>query len=255
MQSTIEWPDSTRVPTTILVKPFALDELLARLRALTRRADDHGDLDGAASLRRPGPRSQGAPGSPRREANRTDPDGVPAAGTVPEASRPGALTKCHLRECLGVRLRQRVELARRVHRLPATQAGSRLRASAASHRAWCGVRAARGLGCPSAAGSRLAAAGAVAVAVLMASVAAYLVMRSELRGQVDDSLRDRARVFEELSDDGGPPLTAPPPGVLLGGATGYVQLVSPDGHTSRPAGGRRRAAGERRDATASKQRR
>ena len=86
----------------------------------------------------------------------------------------------------------------------------------------------------------LAAAGAVAVAVLMASVVAYVVMRGELRGQVDDSLQDRAQVLAELNrlPGGGPPSGLPPPAALLGGAAGYVQLVSADGGTSRPGGGR-----------------
>jgi two-component system sensor histidine kinase MprB len=92
----------------------------------------------------------------------------------------------------------------------------------------------------------LAAAAAVTVAVLMASVATYLVMAAELRGQIDDSLRERAdrlplarpleapgpalpRFREEL-----PP---PPPTARLGGAEGYVQVVDADGAIVRSGGG------------------
>ena len=85
----------------------------------------------------------------------------------------------------------------------------------------------------------IAAAGAVGIAVLIASVVAYVVMRAELRGEVDDSLRERAQVFEELGDQlpfGGAPPGISPPGTLLGGAGGYVHLVSATGETTRPGG-------------------
>ena len=50
-----------------LVKPFALDELLARLRALLRRSGAERAGPGAA-LRRPHARSGRAPGQARRPA-------------------------------------------------------------------------------------------------------------------------------------------------------------------------------------------
>ena len=44
----------------------------------------------------------------------------------------------------------------------------------------------------------LAAAGAVALAVLIASVGVYFVVRSQLRGEVDSSLRQRAALISSL---------------------------------------------------------
>src|SRR6266511_3625294 len=66
-----------------LVKPFALEELLARVRALLRRARD-----------------------------RADADRVRAARAVPAQPPPGAHPPRHLRPRVGLRLRARVELAR-----------------------------------------------------------------------------------------------------------------------------------------------
>ena len=42
----------------------------------------------------------------------------------------------------------------------------------------------------------LSAALAVAAAVILASILVYFVVRSELRGELDDSLRERAAVIE-----------------------------------------------------------
>ena len=57
------------------------------------------------------------------------------------------------------------------------------------------------------------AAAAVAVAVVLASVGAYVAVRSELRGQVDDSLEARAGHFNEriAAAPGILPADAPPP--------------------------------------------
>jgi two-component system sensor histidine kinase MprB len=79
----------------------------------------------------------------------------------------------------------------------------------------------------------LSAALAVAVAVVLASVAVYFVVRSELRGEVDESLRARAAAVE------GPPFGADFPhvrGPLLGEAGGYFQIVGADGRTFRGPG-------------------
>jgi two-component system, OmpR family, sensor histidine kinase MprB len=76
----------------------------------------------------------------------------------------------------------------------------------------------------------LVAATAVALAVALASVVVYVVVRNELRAQVDDSLRDRA---VEVSRSPVPPrgeyLNIPAP--LLGGQGGYIQAVRSDGAT------------------------
>ena len=52
----------------------------------------------------------------------------------------------------------------------------------------------------------LSAAVAVAVAVALASVASYVAVRSKMRGEVDDSLRERAAAVQEFArhDPGGP---------------------------------------------------
>jgi two-component system sensor histidine kinase MprB len=76
----------------------------------------------------------------------------------------------------------------------------------------------------------LVAATAVALAVALASIVVYVVVRNELRAQVDDSLRDRA---VEVSRSPVPPrgeyLNIPAP--LFGGQGGYIQAVRSDGAT------------------------
>jgi two-component system, OmpR family, sensor histidine kinase MprB len=93
--------------------------------------------------------------------------------------------------------------------------------------------------------ARIAAAAglAVALAVLAAALAVYLGVRGQLRGEVDDSLRERSGALTQLGGPGvpgrgigaeGPPGEGPP-GVLrlrpepFGGPEGYAQLVLPDG--------------------------
>ncbi|MFL5896665.1 MAG: sensor histidine kinase [Thermoleophilaceae bacterium] len=96
---------------------------------------------------------------------------------------------------------------------------------------------------------------AVAVAVVCGAGLAYVAIRSELRGQVDDALRSRATVFDRFAPAGGAPGEAgtgvegrgfgpggPPPDLrefrgpqpLFGGAAGYLQVVLPDGSIERP---------------------
>jgi two-component system sensor histidine kinase MprB len=88
---------------------------------------------------------------------------------------------------------------------------------------------------PASLGARLslAAAAAVAVAVALASVTSYFAVRAKLRGQVDQSLENRANV----ADRTGRFLFRLPPGALgtalpapaFGGAGGYGQLISSNG--------------------------
>ena len=73
----------------------------------------------------------------------------------------------------------------------------------------------------------LVAAAAVALAVVLASIATYVVVREELRETVDDALAERAdeiasQPFERVFLG---------PGPELGGAGGYPQLVSAEGET------------------------
>jgi two-component system sensor histidine kinase MprB len=85
----------------------------------------------------------------------------------------------------------------------------------------------------------LAAALAVAITVLIASAVVYLAVRSELREPVDAALADRAEQISHLplrvleTRPGNYFLQIPRP--ELGGAGGYVQIVSSDGQTIRPA--------------------
>jgi two-component system, OmpR family, sensor histidine kinase MprB len=102
---------------------------------------------------------------------------------------------------------------------------------------------------------RIAAVGgvAVALAVLAAAVAIYLAVRSDLRGQVDQSLTQRAQEFVHRPPAaGGFPGGVPPAGGSrdgeeehvpkfvqpgrFGGAAGYVQFVSGAGVVQVPGG-------------------
>jgi two-component system sensor histidine kinase MprB len=117
--------------------------------------------------------------------------------------------------------------------------------------------------------TRIAAAASVAVAlaVLAAAVSVYLAVRSDLRGQIDKSLTQRAQVFIRAASFAGAPGGAftqggarlkglPPSGSALvggvpprpdrfpgpveparfGGASGFVQLISPQGEVQVPGG-------------------
>jgi two-component system, OmpR family, sensor histidine kinase MprB len=81
----------------------------------------------------------------------------------------------------------------------------------------------------------LAASAAVALAVILASLTVFVVVRSELRAEVDDALRNRAEEISRLPPDMvGRALFGRGPG--LGGAEGYPQVVEPDGSTHRSPG-------------------
>jgi two-component system, OmpR family, sensor histidine kinase MprB len=73
----------------------------------------------------------------------------------------------------------------------------------------------------------LVAAAAVALAVIAASLVVYFVVRGQLRGTVDDSLRTTAGQLAKV-DPREFHHFAPPPGEL-GGASGYPQIVGVDG--------------------------
>jgi len=81
----------------------------------------------------------------------------------------------------------------------------------------------------------LVAAAAVALAVVLASAVVYIVVRDELRGTVDDALRDRAAEISHFPlraiREGDRPVLEGPG---LGGAPGYIQVVQSDGTTIRP---------------------
>jgi two-component system sensor histidine kinase MprB len=79
---------------------------------------------------------------------------------------------------------------------------------------------------------------AVAVAIAAASGVTYVVVRGELRDQVDEALRQRAATINRLrigeTPSGKEYLDVPPP--LFGGAAGYTQLVTSAGKTIRAPG-------------------
>jgi two-component system sensor histidine kinase MprB len=87
----------------------------------------------------------------------------------------------------------------------------------------------------------LLAATAVAVAVVLASATAYLIVRNQLRRQVDDQLRDlvaQVKPPRQVSN----PLTGESvlllPDTPIGGSEGYAQIVRLDGTVIRPRGQR-----------------
>src|SRR5262249_44637202 len=144
-----------------------------------------------------------ARGAARRAPDRADPNGVPAARAVHAQPAPGAVAVSDPRARLGLRLRPRVELARRVRRIPASEAGGGWRAAAHPHGARRGIRIEkpmRRLHLPTSLGARLslAAATAVAVAVALASVTAYFAVRAKLVGEVDQALQSRADVVDSV---------------------------------------------------------
>jgi two-component system, OmpR family, sensor histidine kinase MprB len=81
----------------------------------------------------------------------------------------------------------------------------------------------------------LAAAAAVALAIVLASFVLFLVVRSQLRAEVDRALERRAEQILLLPPDlvGRAVLS---PGAGLGGAEGYPQVVLADGRVVRPRG-------------------
>jgi two-component system, OmpR family, sensor histidine kinase MprB len=85
---------------------------------------------------------------------------------------------------------------------------------------------------------------AVALVVLVVAIGVYVAVRSELRGEVDSALRERAQPVAEFAQReaafGGPgrPIGYGPPDMhgpgRFGGAQGYVQYLAPDGSTELP---------------------
>jgi two-component system, OmpR family, sensor histidine kinase MprB len=82
----------------------------------------------------------------------------------------------------------------------------------------------------------------LALAICAGFVAAYFVVRGQLRAEVDNSLSQRATVFIGFSRTAQAPtpgkLPSNLPGPKLGGAAGYVQFVTAGGKVKLPAGER-----------------
>jgi two-component system, OmpR family, sensor histidine kinase MprB len=80
------------------------------------------------------------------------------------------------------------------------------------------------------------AAAAVGIAVVLAVVVCYLVVRGQLRGQVDDALLAQAVLVQQRGDFA---LGGEFPGLPanLGGRAPYAQIVGPDGRVMQEVGG------------------
>jgi two-component system sensor histidine kinase MprB len=82
----------------------------------------------------------------------------------------------------------------------------------------------------------------LALAICAGFVAAYLVVRGQLRAEVDTALTGRAQVFIGFSRTAQAPTPGQPPSSLprarLGGAAGYIQFVTAGGSVRLPAGER-----------------
>ena len=74
----------------------------------------------------------------------------------------------------------------------------------------------------------LLAAGTVGITVVLVSVVAFLVLRNELRGQVDDALADQYTQVASRADRFGfsPELRFPAPPARGGAPSGPVQLLN-----------------------------
>jgi hypothetical protein len=79
----------------------------------------------------------------------------------------------------------------------------------------------------------LLAAATVGVTVVLVSITAYFVLRSELRSQVDDGLAAQYEQVQQLAREFGPSralgLRVPEPSARRGGPNGPVQLLTSDG--------------------------
>ena len=238
-----------------LVKPFALEELLARLRALLRRtaSADTDELLRYADVE-------------------LDPNGH----TVRRGRRPVELTRTeflllelflrHPRQVLtrsqifervwGYDFGPGVELARGVRGIPAPQAGGGRRAAAAADGARRRLRPARAVSFR----RRIAvtAASAVAVAVVLGSIVAYVVVRDVLRDQIDASLRSALPVVGARFTM---PAAARAPSRRSSRSSGPVRVraarlgrrgtvVAPQGRTRAARRSRRGPGGRRRPARA-----
>ncbi|HEX6231163.1 MAG TPA: HAMP domain-containing sensor histidine kinase [Actinomycetota bacterium] len=82
----------------------------------------------------------------------------------------------------------------------------------------------------------LVSAGAVAIAVAVASIGVWFVVRSELRGQIDDSIVRRAEALKgvRIPVRGG---NLPGLGLGLGEPLVYYQVITPDGQVLRTENG------------------
>ena len=115
-----------------LTKPFSFAELLARLRALTRRGAVERPVRARAG--RSAARSAHAPGLAWRHRDRAVDEGVRAARDVHAPAGPGASRASTCSSTLGLQLREPLERHRRLRPLPAGEDRPAVRAARRSRR-------------------------------------------------------------------------------------------------------------------------
>ena len=220
-----------------LAKPFSPNELVARVRALLRRAQRARRAVGAAALaRRDRRRSRPAYRLARRPRGRAHREGISAAGVSPAASRPGLVARRPARAGVGLSLHRRNAHGRRP-RAPAPR-----EAAAVDRRAGHGqaVRIQTGR---SAVTSRtgtfqakffFAALASAVIALVVAGALFAAMMRSEVNDEIGATLVAQARLAADLlapqlvrrSTDSELDAEADRLGALTGTR---VTLIAPDG--------------------------
>ena len=234
-----------------LVKPFALEELVARVRALLRRlgTDDEPTTLSFADLELNTGTREVTRGD---ESARAHPHRVRAARALPAQPAAGADALGDLRPRLGLRLRLRLELARRLHQLPAQEDRGRRQAAADPHRPRRGVRAARAVShVASGRGSRSGRPPPSRSRSCSPRSSSTSSSRSELRAQVDRNLQSEAAQIANVPRFAA--FSAYPHIYALDvprrSSSGYFQLVDSAGNVYLPTGLRRAEAAARGDAT------
>ena len=240
-----------------LVKPFALEELLARVRALLRRTmPETGEqllVFADVSL------------DPKTlDVHRGD-----RAIELPRMqylllelfmleSAPGSAPLLDLRTGLGLRLRPDVQHARRPPEPAAPEARGGRGAAADPHDSRDGLHPPRAMSFRKR--LTLFSAAGIALVLVVGSVATYLVVRSQLRGQIDESLRDQSaavvirtseglpgavRRYREAGRETGSPeqsgvgvLSIVAPESEFGSAPLFFGLIDGRGEAAVPGGGR-----------------
>ena len=221
-----------------LPKPFALEELLARLRALLRRVPPGDEAAGEVlQLRRPHPRPGHPRGAPRRRAIRLTRTEFTLLELFLRHPRRVLDRALHPRGGLGLRLPDDRQLPRGLHRLPAPQDRGRGRAAADPHRPRRRVRA------PGDAAvraprwwHRLTCASASSCSPRSRSASRSRSSPSprtspsacQLLAQLDDSLLERARGAVD-TPIARPDQLAAAPAAALGAADIHIVLLDADG--------------------------
>src|SRR5450756_786590 len=229
-----------------MTKPFSVEELVARIRAILRRVRPASASPGRLSFSRPRDGRGHPPGVASGRGDRAHGDRVQTAALPPAQRAPRALQGPDPRPRLELRLRRQRQHRRNLHQLPAAQ----------DRRRWDPAdphRARRRLQHPPAQGTEgrrrspvtlrtrllLALLGLVALGLLVAGVATFTSLRSFLLTRVDQQLSEaRYPVLGALASDrqlpgpgqgpGGPRANLPPGtyGALLDSAGTVLSKVT-----------------------------